>query len=73
MDFFRENADREGVPLPGPAQDLFKAGALNSFGLVDLVTLLEQACGIKIPDSDVNPEKFRTLEIIDRYVREHRG
>ena len=72
-DFLRENAQRQGAPLPKPGDDLFKTGALDSFALVDFVSLLEQQCGIAVPDSDVNPEKFQTLEAIEKYIQARRA
>jgi acyl carrier protein len=47
-------------------------GVLDSFALVDFVTVLEQECGIKIPDSDVNPANFETIEAVESYVDAHR-
>jgi acyl carrier protein len=54
------NVDREG--------SLFESGLLDSFALVDLVGALEQAFGIKIPDSDLIPQRFDSISKIDRYL-----
>jgi acyl carrier protein len=43
-------------------------GVLDSFALVDFVSVLEGETGIKVPDSDVNPANFQTIEAIERYV-----
>ena len=37
MDFLNENAQRESAVQPGPDDDLFVNGALDSFTLVDFV------------------------------------
>jgi len=73
MDFVNENAESNGVLAPGRADDLFKIGALDSFALVDFVTVLEEHCGISVPDADVSPNNFRTIESIERYVETRRA
>jgi acyl carrier protein len=72
MEFLNGNAQREGMGQLGMGDDLFRAGVLDSFSLVDLVSLLEQ-CGVKIPDADVNPGNFQTIEKIERYVESRKG
>ena len=54
---------------PGPAESLFDAGVLDSFSLVDLIGGLEQAFGIKIPDTDLNPRQFDSIERIEQYLQ----
>jgi acyl carrier protein len=73
IEFVNENAESNGANEPGRADDLFKLGALDSFALVDFVTVLEEHCGISVPDADVNPANFRTLEAIERYVTSRRA
>jgi acyl carrier protein len=73
MDSLNENAERAGVPQPVATDDLFQTGVLDSFALVDFVTLLEAECGIRVPDADVNPANFQTIEAIERYVESHKG
>lgn len=73
IDYLNENAQREGLAQPKPADDLFTQGILDSFALVDFIAVLEEQTGIKIPDSDVNPGNFQTLETIERYVQSRKG
>ena len=73
IEFLNNNAASNGVPPPNPTLDLFTSGALDSFALVDFVTVLEEQCGIRVPDAEVIPANFRTLEAIDRYVSERRN
>jgi len=68
IDFLNDAADSNGALQPGAVDDLFELGALDSFALVDFVTVLEEHCGIKVPDPDINPTNFRTIEAIERYV-----
>jgi acyl carrier protein len=61
------------TPLPAQASEsLFDSGVLDSFTLVDLVAGLEQAFGIKIPDSDLNPRQFDSIERIEQYLKSKR-
>ena len=73
MDFLNESAQTNGAEQPRAGDNLFKMGVLDSFALVDFVTVLEQECGIKIPDSDVNPANFETIEAVESYVNAHKG
>jgi acyl carrier protein len=72
-DYLNENAQREGLEQPGASDDLFRLGVLDSFALVDFISVLEAECGIKIPDADVNPGNFQSLEAIERYVDARKG
>ncbi|HET6646926.1 MAG TPA: acyl carrier protein [Pyrinomonadaceae bacterium] len=73
LSYLNENAEKEGVAAPQATDDLFKLGVLDSFSLVDFVSLLEEQYSIKISDSDVNPENFRSIEVIEQYVDSRRG
>lgn len=73
LDNINESAERAGVAQPQPSDDLFRLGVLDSFALIDFVSALEEECGIKVPDSDVNPTNFQTIETIENYVAARRG
>jgi len=51
-------------------ESLFETGLLDSFALTDLIAKLETEYGIRVPDSDLNPRKFDTLDKIAAYVEE---
>ncbi len=51
-----------------PEESLFESGILDSFALPDLVSALEQEFSIQIPDSDLNPRKFDSIERIEEYL-----
>jgi acyl carrier protein len=72
-DYLNENAQREGQPPPTGDNDLFKSGILDSFALIDFVTLLEEHCQVKIPDGDVNPTNFQSVDQIERYIEGKKG
>ena len=54
---------------PQPGDSLFESGLLDSFSLADMVSALETEFGIKIPDSDLNPRKFDSIERIEAYIQ----
>ncbi|MGB6943989.1 MAG: phosphopantetheine-binding protein [Bryobacteraceae bacterium] len=54
--------------LPDPDESLFDSGYLDSFALPDLVAELEREYGMKIPDSDLNPRKFESINRIQSYI-----
>ena len=54
--------------VPEDDENLFDSGFLNSFELADLVEAIEKEFGVKIPDSDVRPGKFMSLNKIEDYV-----
>jgi len=56
---------------PAPDESLFESGLLDSFALPDMVSAIETAFGIKIPDSDLNPRKFDSIERIESYLENH--
>jgi acyl carrier protein len=53
---------------PDPDESLFDSGLLDSFALPDVLSALEKAFAIKIPDSDLNPRKFDSISRIESYI-----
>ena len=53
---------------PDPEESLFDSGLLDSFAVPDVLSELEKAFSIKIPDSDLNPRKFDSISRIESYV-----
>ena len=58
---------------PSPEESLFDSGTLDSFTLPDLVSGLEQEFGLKIPDSDLLPERFDSVVKIEAYLDSREG
>ena len=52
----------------GTDESLFESGLLDSFALTDLVSALEKEYNIHVPDGDLNPRKFDTLDKIAEYI-----
>jgi len=53
---------------PDVDESLFDSGLLDSFALPDLVSAIEKEFHISIPDSDLSPRKFESIERIERYL-----
>jgi acyl carrier protein len=53
---------------PAPDESLFESGLLDSFSLTDLVTALEIEFSIRVPDGDLTPRKFDSIERIEAYL-----
>ncbi len=70
VELIRQVTKQDLNPLPDAS--LFDSGLLDSFALPDLIGALEKEFSITIPDSDLNPRKFDTIERIEQYL-ETRG
>lgn len=66
IDILKTVTKQDSIPEPG--ESLFDSGLLDSFALPDLVSALEQEFSIQIPDSDLNPRKFDSIERIEEYL-----
>jgi len=73
LEFINNRAIEANVAPPNANDDLFRMGVLDSFSLVDLMTLLEEGCVIKVPDADVIPTNFQSLKAIENYVASRKG
>ena len=73
MNFLNQAAAETRTSLPDRDSSLFQSGVLDSFTLVDFVTLLESECNIKIDDVDLRPENFDTIAKVEAFIRRIRG
>ena len=70
---FLDRAATEGrTSLPDRDCSLFLSGILDSFTLVEFVTVLEKECGIRVDDAELRPENFDTISKVEDYVRRTR-
>jgi len=63
---------RAGTVLD-PDLQLLETGIMTSFGIVELVTYLENTFGVVIEEHDIVPENFQTVRAITRLVETRRG
>jgi acyl carrier protein len=57
-----------GLAAIAPEDDLLSGGILDSLGVTQLVTFLEDRFGIRIADDELTPANFRTLAAIEAFV-----
>ena len=51
--------------------DLLESGIIDSLGILDLVSFLEQEFGIVVADDELVPEHFQSIDCLTRFV-EHK-
>ena len=66
--YLQQAAQQAHTTLPAHNASLFSSGVLDSFALVDFVSLLETECGIRVADAELRPENFDTLAKIESFV-----
>ena len=69
MAFLDQAAKDARTEMPDRNSSLFLSGLLDSFTLVDFVSLLESECNIKIGDADLRPENFDTIAKTEAFVK----
>lgn len=66
-----EELIRNVAPDVGPVDhgaDLIEAEVIDSLGIVQLISFLEEKYGITIDDDDLDPENFRSVARIATFV-----
>jgi len=58
--------------LPADHVSLVDEGILDSFGLAEVVALVERAYGVKVPDADLALKTFDSIDKIAAYVAARR-
>jgi acyl carrier protein len=66
--FLNQAAEEARTELPERDSSLFLSGVLDSFSLVDFVTLIESEYGIRVDDADLRPENFDTIAKIEAFI-----
>jgi len=73
MSFLSSAAIEARTVLPDANGSLFQSGVLDSFTLVDFVTLLESECNVKIDDADLRPENFDSIAKVEAFINRARA
>ena len=47
---------------------LIEQGIIDSMGLMQIVSFVEERTGVRVPDDEVSPENFETIETIETLV-----
>lgn len=58
--------------LPADEVSLVDEGILDSFGLAELVALIESAYGVKVPDAEMTLANFESIARIAAWVEARR-
>ena len=51
-----------------PDEDLLAGGVIDSLGLMEVVSFVEQEYGIEVTDQDLVADNFRSLKSIQEFV-----
>ena len=68
VQMLQQIAESNGVTLPPPTESLFESKILDSFGLLEFVTAIEEELNVKIPEEDLDPSNFETIAKIRTYI-----
>ena len=52
----------------GRDEDLLAAGIVDSLGVTQLVTYLEERFGIRVTDEELTPANFRSIAAIEAFI-----
>jgi acyl carrier protein len=69
-DYIREIVVKTGQPLPTPDQPLLDSagGVIDSMTMWPLIVFVEERFGIKVEDTDLMQENFRTLRALIKFI-----
>lgn len=73
MTYLSAAAAAARASLPSADESLFRTGVLDSFSLVEFVAVVEQECGITVPDADLRVENFDTIAKVEAFVARARA
>jgi acyl carrier protein len=69
-DYIREIVAKTGQPLPTLDQPLLDSagGVIDSMTMWPLIVFVEERFGIKVEDTDIMQENFRTLRALTEFI-----
>jgi len=69
-DYVREIVAKTGQPLPTLDQPLLDSagGVIDSMSMWPLIVFVEERFGIKVEDTDLMQENFRTLRALTKFI-----
>jgi acyl carrier protein len=68
-----EIAVGRGIESVSHDEDLLAADILDSLGIMELVSFLEEQYGIRVSDDDLTPENFQTVDSIVAFIDRKKG
>jgi len=67
-EFALESARGKGINEVKDTDSLMEGGIIDSLGIFQLVSFLEETFSIKIGDEEIVTDNFQTIDEIDRFV-----
>lgn len=68
-DFIRKSLIPDGAAAEIDENEaLIDRGLIDSMGLLQIMTFIEERTGVRIPDEEVTPDNFQSLSSIDQMV-----
>jgi acyl carrier protein len=52
----------------GPDDDLLADGVIDSMGVMELVSFIEDDLGVQVDDSEIVPENFRSIRALTEFA-----
>lgn len=71
--FIAERLLQDRAAVIDPNESLLDRGAIDSVGLLNLITFLETHTGIRISENEMVPENFESVVAIEEFVARMRG
>lgn len=68
INYLQQAAREARVEMPERTVSLFDAGLLDSFSLVEFVSLLEEEYGLRVNDAELKATNFDTIAKIEAFV-----
>ena len=53
--------------------DLLNNGVVDSMGILDIVSFMEEKFGVKVGDDEITPDNFRSLDALTKLVETKTG
>lgn len=72
-EFVLENGHARGRTSIDPDDDLLASGILDSVGITQLVTLVEEEFGVEVGDEDLTAENFGSIRKVLEFVESKNG
>lgn len=66
--FIEKNLIGDGRTQVSDTTPLIEEGIVDSMGLMQIVTFIEERTGLRVSDDDVTPENFETVAAIGQLV-----
>ncbi|MGI9245038.1 MAG: acyl carrier protein [Verrucomicrobiales bacterium] len=73
LEFIRDEIVKNPEQIPDLQENLLASGVIDSVGIMMLVRHLEATLGLSIPDGDLVPKNFRTIEVMATYLEDLRS